>query len=577
MLKTLSIDNFRCYDNSTISFNRGTSILVGRNNAGKSTLIEALKIISSVTRKYRSLRLLPPPEWVGRKEVSYGVSPNVENMNISDRGIFNMYGNPPAIIEATFTNGTGIKAYVGEGLDIFAILFDENGKPARNTGEARCIDIPTIEVLPQITAVLDNEKVIRKETVDSNRATRLASRNFRNQLFYYSTAYPVFKNLVESTWEGLMVNPVESFFTDNGRLLQFYVRINGFEAEIGWMGHGLQMWIQTMWFISQCPNNAIVVLDEPDVYMHADLQRRLVRLIKPLFSQLIIATHSIEIIEEVSSDCIVPVDSRQKTIKPLLDHSVLQKINDVLGDSHNIDLARFFISKRFIMWEGDDADRNILSTFQSILYPRDLYPISTFPKAYFDNWKDWWKAIKVSKLLSSTQIKFYCIMDSAFHSGGQLFALKSEAENNHINLHVWDRHEIENYAINPDVIFRFLSTNHKKGSPDKSAIVERIDLIAESLKDEAVNAMAGEILESGEHSIDFRAAMKEAQMLMVKRWQNRLDVISGKTLFKILSEWTQEQYGISVSASQIIPYFRDYEIPYEIKKVITTIVEGDHK
>ena len=35
-------------------------------------------------------------------EKNNGVSPNVENMNISDRGIFNMYGNPPAIIEAFF-------------------------------------------------------------------------------------------------------------------------------------------------------------------------------------------------------------------------------------------------------------------------------------------------------------------------------------------------------------------------------------------------------------------------------------------------------------------------------------------
>lgn len=368
MLKELSIKNFRCYDKSTITFNNGTSILVGRNNAGKSTLIEALKIISSVTRKYKSLRMIAPPEWV-RTEVAYGVSPNVENMNISDRGIFNMYGNPPAIIEATFTNETSVKAYVGDGLSIFAIIYDEYGRPARNNREAKLIDIPIIEVLPQISAVLDSEKVIRKETVDGNRATRLASRNFRNQLFYYNTAYPVFKNLVEATWEGLMVNPVESVFTDGGRLLQFFVRVNGFEAEIGWMGHGLQMWIQTMWFISQCPNNAIVVLDEPDVYMHADLQRRLVRLIKPMFSQLIIATHSIEIIEEVSSDCIVPIDSRLPEIKPLLDNTILQKITDTLGGSHNIDLARFFISKRFIIWEGDDSDRNILSSFQSVLYP----------------------------------------------------------------------------------------------------------------------------------------------------------------------------------------------------------------
>lgn len=54
------------------------------------------------------------------------------------------------------------------------------------------------------------------------------------------------------------------------------------------------------------------MLDEPNVYMHADLQRRLVRLITPMFSQLIIATHSLEIIEEVPSDCIIPIDSQKR-------------------------------------------------------------------------------------------------------------------------------------------------------------------------------------------------------------------------------------------------------------------------
>ena len=90
MINQLKIFNFRCYENSVITFN-GTSILVGKNNAGKSTLIEALKIISSVTRKYKNLRFVSAPSWTELSS-GYGVSPSIENMNISDRGIFNMYG-----------------------------------------------------------------------------------------------------------------------------------------------------------------------------------------------------------------------------------------------------------------------------------------------------------------------------------------------------------------------------------------------------------------------------------------------------------------------------------------------------
>lgn len=164
MIKRLTITNFRCYKNSTIFF-EGTSILVGRNNAGKSTLIEALKIISVITRKHKTLRFVAPPDWV-KECVDFGVSPAVENMNISDRGIFYMYGEEPAVVEALFMNGTSIKAYVGEGLSIFANVYDSDGCPARNSKELKLIEIPTIEVLPQISAVLDAEKVIKKATVD---------------------------------------------------------------------------------------------------------------------------------------------------------------------------------------------------------------------------------------------------------------------------------------------------------------------------------------------------------------------------------------------------------------------------
>jgi len=47
MLKELQLENFRCFDNHVIPL-RPTTIVVGRNNAGKSTIVEALRLISIV-------------------------------------------------------------------------------------------------------------------------------------------------------------------------------------------------------------------------------------------------------------------------------------------------------------------------------------------------------------------------------------------------------------------------------------------------------------------------------------------------------------------------------------------------
>ena len=553
MLKQLRIMNFRCYDNSVITFN-GSSILVGRNNAGKSTMIEALKIISSVTRKYKNARFVQAPDWLP-EETEYGISPNVENMNISDRGIFNMYGEPPAIIEADFTNGTSVKAYVGYGLSIFAVIYGKNGCPARNSRDAAVIDIPLIEVLPQITAVLDDEKILKKQTVDGNRSTRLASRNFRNQLFYYNSAFPQFKTLVETTWETLQVKPVETFFSEGTGHLQFYVRVGGFEAEIGWMGHGLQMWIQTMWFISQCPSNAIVILDEPDVYMHADLQRRLVRLLTPMFSQLIIATHSIEIIEEAPSNSIIPVDSKKEIIRPIGDDEALQQLVEHIGSPLNIDLARLFVSQRFLIWEGDETSRKILSAFQSVLFPEDLHPLITYPKAYVNGWEDWEKVRAITEVFSSnnTQISCFTIFNSYMSSPDEVASLIADAKKDHVNLHIWKRSEIENYAINADSILRFINHSSTKGN------------VTEAELKNAIQEVFDELL--GEDSVSIEDDSTQA-------YNQALSLIPGRQFFSRLSCWTKSNAGISISALQVIRHFKPNDVPSEIKHVINAIVKG---
>lgn len=570
MLERITISNFRCYEKTIINFN-GSSILVGKNNAGKSTLIEALKILSTVSRKYKTARFIVPPDWV-EDERDRGISPNLVNMNIADRGIFYLYGNPPAIIDAVFVNGTSIKVYVGEELSIFALVYDENGIAVKSNAEAKRVDIPIIEVLPQISAVLDNEKVIQKSTVDNNRFTRLASRNFRNQLFYYDDAFPLFKELVESTWERLQVKPVESYFLDDGRMLEFFVRVNNFEAEIAWMGHGLQMWIQTMWFVSQCPHESIIVLDEPDVYMHADLQRRLIRLLMPKFEQVIVATHSLEIIEEVPSDCIIPIDSRKSELRPIGDESTLQLMTKELSGSLNIDLARMYVSKSFIVWDSDEISRKILSAFQALLYPEDLHPLTTLPKAFVSGWESWSTVTSLSEIFAKSDmpVDLYCIFDSGFHTLHDIEQLKSQAKSNNVDLHVWSKNEIENFAINPEVIYRFICKNKRRGEISLDMVSNKIDEIISDMKVDTLNGLTACIHKT--EDVDQTIAIEHAIEELNQRWTSPYNIISGKNFFNRLSRWTQDFFNMTISARQLVPYFSPDEVPSEVARVIGKIM-----
>lgn len=52
------------------------------------------------------------------------------------------------------------------------------------------------------------------------------------------------------------------------------------------------------------------------------------------------------------------------------------------------------------------------------------------------------------------------------------------------------------------------------------------------------------------------------------------DIISGREFFNILTLWTQEEYGITISARQVIPYFHYEEIPSEIRAVISGVMKN---
>src|SRR5437763_16380345 len=99
MLTKLTLRNFRGFENHELPL-RPMTIIVGRNNAGKSTVVEALRLVSIVVSRYRRLGFHPGPEWTRAGRASVGVRPSLRNMEISFDGMFHHYNDPPAVIIA---------------------------------------------------------------------------------------------------------------------------------------------------------------------------------------------------------------------------------------------------------------------------------------------------------------------------------------------------------------------------------------------------------------------------------------------------------------------------------------------
>ena len=81
--------------------------------------------------------------------------------------------------------------------------------------------------------------------------------------------------------------------------------------EIFWSGFGFQVWCQMLTHLIQSKNKALFLIDEPDIYLHSDLQRQLLVLLRNLGPDILIAPHSTKMITEAESDDILVINKKR--------------------------------------------------------------------------------------------------------------------------------------------------------------------------------------------------------------------------------------------------------------------------
>jgi predicted ATP-dependent endonuclease of OLD family len=99
---------------------------------------------------------------------------------------------------------------------------------------------------------------------------------------------------------------------------------------------------------------ALFLIDEPDIYLHADLQRQLLDLLRNLGPDILIATHSTEIITEAEVDDIVLINKKRKSARRIKHPSELAEVFAILGSNLNPVLTQLAKSRRALFVEGKD-------------------------------------------------------------------------------------------------------------------------------------------------------------------------------------------------------------------------------
>jgi hypothetical protein len=147
MLSTLELRNFRCFEQHVLELQART-LLVGKNNAGKST-VEALRLVSLVTERMLNLPLKPPPPELELPAYIRGFRPSLESIAVHKEGVFYRYGSPPAVILASFGNGSSLEIHLGDNRMIFAIVRGSGGHVATTRPAIEAAAIPRVSILPR--------------------------------------------------------------------------------------------------------------------------------------------------------------------------------------------------------------------------------------------------------------------------------------------------------------------------------------------------------------------------------------------------------------------------------------------
>ncbi len=478
------------------------------------------------------------------------------------------YEDVNAQVQVVFENNVKIYIYANKSY-AYAVVYDKNGKCIRNRGMAlKAIEF-SVSILPQIGLIKENEKRLAIETVDKDKETYLSSRHFRNEIYNYKSDYwDEFVELAENTWSGLRINEIE--YEPISDILALYICDADFYAEIGLMGSGLQMWLQIMWFLARTKENVTVILDEPDVYMHPDLQRKLIRLVKRRYPQVIIATHSIEIISELDPKNIITLDKKNRKMNYATDLQAVQKIIDDIGTVSNLALMRLGDVRKCLFVEGKDL--KIMTKIAEVIFGNHINSLEVLPHVSLNGFHNLREAFGTSKLFyeeTRGMIKCTCILDSDYYPNDMIEKKYKEAHDNYLDLHIWKRKELENYLLEPQVLFRLSHQPKEK----YGIFLEELGELVDTYEDRVFDQYAEHILKY--RKIDISTANAEARGYMKDMWTNlesKLALVGGKEFIRCLNGWYKQKFFINVSVSQIISEFQKDEFDSEIVEIIKNII-----
>lgn len=583
MIRSISFQEFKQFSSYTVGL-QNRNVLVGPNNAGKSTVLDGLRVASAFisfanrrTGQNASLSSLGPCK-------RYQLSENALPIPLSN--VVRNFGEGPAIIEVRNTRNRLIRIELSHSAQPTAYLSLDGDKPPKLVKDFKKLFPERISIVPTLSPFEEKEPYISDERVKIVSGSRLASRNFRNIWLRESDAnFEELREVIRSVWPKIWLQKPETHFYDGNRFVQMFYREGNSTRELYWSGFGFQVWMQMIAQAILSSETETIVLDEPDIYLHPDLQKRLYDYLANKFDQVILATHSTEIINHAESKAVVLIDSEKQRTRRISDEADFRNVYSALGASDNVEFARLAKAKRVLFFEG--KDRNLL---RAIARKVGLAPVLNNPDILylksggFGGWRkvrdtDW-----VIKQTLGMDVKVFALFDRDYKSDNEVLQFEEKVSKSNINCRVLPFKEIENVVLKKNLLRRYIqkTASNKSLNIDQEYIDQLLDRISEEFRlDVMCQRQADEMKFRAEQARlrseklpDQSVVNKEVAQYIELIWSDfdkRARLLPGKSFLARLATHLSDRFGINLSYHKLINEMVASEIEPEIKSLLIDI------
>jgi energy-coupling factor transporter ATP-binding protein EcfA2 len=288
----------------------------------------------------------------------------------------------------------------------------------------------------------------------------------------------------------------------------------------------MQIWIQLLWHFFRAKEVGTLVLDEPDVYLHPELQRRLVRLLESRPRQVILASHSAEILAEAPNDSVVWVDRRSIGARRTKTNQALSTLSSLLGSKFNLSIARGMRSKAVIATDFRDS-RVFAALARTVGGERLASDAHVTHIALGDAIRRMNPAHLATNLreILPAGVKAFVILQRGYRSKTEINEICKEVSIPGVRLFVLARNELENYLLDADAIARVSGADVQsaavklaetlyslRGRTRAHYVAARINSMPEGSNAPAIASATDAEFESSWNHSDFPVALTEGSI-----------------------------------------------------------------